>query len=126
MAMDKINRKLDLIMEKLGIDASEFKPKPAPPARKLSAADQQAIDNAPKTPTGTSGPAGTGPRVDANNAPTTASSVPSVPADAVGSVTVETEQPDGDVTVETMDADAAKGNKPGGKPGKSERVNWNS
>lgn len=69
---DRINRKLDLIMEKLGIDASEFKPKPAPRAAKLSAADQQAIDNAPKTPTGASGPVGSGPRVDAaTNAPVT-------------------------------------------------------
>lgn len=109
MATDKVNRKLDLIMEKLGIDASEFKAKPAPRARKLSAAEQQAIDNAPATPTGTSGPVGTGPRVTAQNAPTTASSVP----------------PDA-VAVETMDAGAAQGNPPVNKPGKGERVNWNS
>jgi hypothetical protein len=121
---DRVNRKLDLIMEKLGIDASEFKPKPAPAPRELTASEQQAIDNAPK-PTPVVGP-GRGPRVTAQNAPDTSSSVPPVPADAVGGVTVETQQPDGDVTVQTMDADAAKGNQPSGKPGKSQRVNWNS
>jgi hypothetical protein len=138
MAMDKalkrIEAKLDALLTRSGMTEKEIGEivdsrmvnmldRVAEP-RKLTPAEQQAIDNAPK-PTPVVGP-GRGPRVTATNAPDTSSSVPRVPADAVGSVTVETQQPDGDVTVQTMDADAAKGNKPGGKPGKSERVNWNS
>jgi hypothetical protein len=105
MAQDRINRKLDLIMEHLGIDTSEFTPRPAPP-RKLTPQEQQAIDNAPRpTPiTDTQ----RGPRVTAQNAPDTSSSVPVVPADAVGTVTVETRQPDGKTEVTTKPASEAK------------------
>lgn len=108
MAMDRINRKLDLIMEKLGVDTSEFDPKPAP-ERKLTKAEQQAIDNAPKTPVAQESMDAA--RTTETGAPSTKSStppVPAVPKDAVGSVTVETKQPDGDTTVKTMPAEQAK------------------
>lgn len=107
MAMDRINRKLDLIMEKLGVDTSEFEPKPAP-ERKLTKAEQQAIDNAPKTPVAQESMDAA--RTTETGAPDTKSSVPPVPKDAVGTVTIETEQPDGKTTVETKPASKVKVN----------------
>lgn len=118
----RIEAKIDALLDKAGIKPDEVVDPMATGARaprKLTAADQQAIDNAPATPAVELDKTNRPPRVDAaTNAPDTSSSVP---PDAVGQVTVETQQPDGDTTVKTMPANAAKG-----KPGKSEKVNWNS
>lgn len=106
--LSRMEAKLDALLDKAGIKASEFEATATTTAqpRKLTPAEQQAIDNAPKTPIGATPPAVTGARTDANNAPVTPT--PPVPPDAVGSVTVETREPDGDVSVQTMDADNAK------------------
>jgi hypothetical protein len=113
MAMDKafrrIEAKIDALLKERGIHARDIDWGPETPARaprELTAAEQQAIDNAPK-PTPVAGPP-RGPRVTAQNAPDTSSSVPVVPADAVGTVTIETTQPDGKTTVDTMPASEAK------------------
>lgn len=72
----RIEAKLDAVLDKLNVEYKEPKPKAAAPV-KLSAAEQQAIDNAPKTPTGASEPAVTGPRVEATtNAPVTPAASP--------------------------------------------------
>lgn len=117
MAADKqlrrLERKIDALLEASNVDPTEFEQDDTPnrgQARKLTAAEQQAIDNAPKAEA-TLPPETAGPRVTAQNAPDTSSSVPAVPSDAVGSVTVETKEPDGDVTVNTMPASEAKGRK---------------
>lgn len=95
-----IEAKLDALLDKAGIKPEDVVPEtPAPEPRKLTAAEQQAIDNAPK-PTPVAGQE-RGPRVTAQNAPDTSSSVP---PDAVGKVTVETKQPSGDTTVKTVPA----------------------
>jgi hypothetical protein len=114
MAADKMMRrieaKLDALLEKSGVDMAQFDdiaPVNRGQERKLTAAEQQAIDNAPKAEA-TVPEAQAGPRVAAQNAPDTSSSVPQ---DAVGTVTVETKEPDGDVSVQTMPADKAKGKK---------------
>jgi predicted ribonuclease toxin of YeeF-YezG toxin-antitoxin module len=109
----RFEAKLDALLKAQNVEFEEAKTRSAPEP-KLSAADQQAIDNAPNTPIGSNGPQTSPTRTDANNAPSTDSSVP---ADAVGTVTVETEQPDGTTTVDTVDT--AKAAKP-------KRVNWNS
>lgn len=80
MAQDKmlmqINAKLDALLEKAGLKPDDIEA--ASPRgyggrveRKLTEAEQQAIDNAPKTPVGANGPVGRGPRVNAMNAPVT-------------------------------------------------------
>lgn len=87
----RIEAKLDALLDKAGIDSAKFEQ--APPAlrrRTLTAAEQQAIDNAPK-PTPVQEPE-RGPRVTVTNAPSVASSVP---PNAVGSVTVEKKEPSG-------------------------------
>lgn len=112
MAMDKvwkaINRKLDLIMDELGIvddEANEDDGKVATRApRELTAAEQQAIDNAPKAEASVP-PEQRGPRVTQENAPDTSLSVP---PDAEGNVTVETKQTDGTTTTQTTTAAAAR------------------
>lgn len=111
MALDKryreINRKLDLLLEKAGIDPNEGATEtPAPQPRELTAAEQQAIDNAPK-PTPVAGPVGP-MRMTVTNAPDTSSSVPSVPQGAVGDITIETRQPDGKTEVTTKPASEVK------------------
>lgn len=82
--LSRIEAKIDLLLKKQGMSEKEVSeavvkslesiaaPRPAP---KLSAAEQQAIDNAPKTPTGANGPVGTGPRVDAATPAAAASTV---------------------------------------------------
>lgn len=114
MAMDKINReinrKLDLILDKLGIkdEANQFDDGLIVTTfrkREVTPQEQDAIDNAPKAEASVP-PAERGPRVTQQNAPDTSSSVP---RDAVGSVTVETKQPSGKTSVETKPASAVKG-----------------
>lgn len=78
MAQDKqlsrIEAKLDALLEKGGLKPTDYAAPvttSARPPRPLTAVEQQAIDNAPKTPTGANGPADQ-PRVDqATNAPST-------------------------------------------------------
>lgn len=80
--MARIEAKLDALLEKQGIKPADFDA--ARPtgyggraAPKLSAAEQQAIDNAPETPTGANAPAMAGARVDAaTNAPLTPAAQP--------------------------------------------------
>jgi hypothetical protein len=76
--MDKLTRieaKLDALLTKQGIKPeSVIKEPPAPKPVPLTAAEQQAINNAPK-PTPPVGPQ-RGPRVTPLNAPSTASSTP--------------------------------------------------
>lgn len=77
MAQDKMlltmNAKLDALLEKAGLKPADFEERATPVApRKLSAEEQQAIDNAPATPVGANGPVGTSARTDAaTNAPLT-------------------------------------------------------
>lgn len=105
MAADKLYRrleaKIDALLGKAGIDPADFGDSaPAPrEERTLTAAEQQAIDNAPK-PTPVPQPA-VPRRTTTTNAPDTSSSVPK---DAVGSVTVETKTPNGKTKVETKPA----------------------
>lgn len=67
--LSRIEAKLDALLDKMNVEYKEPTAKPATP-RKLSAAEQQAIDNAPATPVGASGPAEAMPRADATtNAP---------------------------------------------------------
>lgn len=120
-SLTRIEAKLDALLEKQGIkpaDFAETKTAAAPAPRELTELEQQAIDNAPKTPVAEP-PATRGPRVTATNAPDTSSSVPttpvvprreasSVPPEAVGSVTVETKEPGGHLSVDTMSADEAR------------------
>lgn len=69
--LSRIEAKLDALLDKMNVEYKEPTPKPPTP-RKLSAEEQQAIDNAPATPVGASGPAEAMPRVDATtNAPVT-------------------------------------------------------
>lgn len=96
MAMDKLYRrleaKIDALLEKNGLKPADFNDAPAPArTRELTAAEQQAIDNAPKAEASVP-PQEQGPRVTAQNAPDTSSSVPSAPRDAVGNGTVETKR----------------------------------
>lgn len=127
MATDKwvarLEAKLDALLEKAGIKPDDVKgaTPAAPRARRLTAAEKEAIANAPKTPTADElNPPARAPRVTAQNAPDTSSSVPKAdstddtakaPPDAVGSVTVETEEPDGDMTVDTRPASAVRGKR---------------
>jgi hypothetical protein len=110
MAADKLYKrleaKIDALLEKSGVDMAQFEEADTNrgQARKLSAAEQDAINNAPKAEATIPADA-RGPRVTAQNAPDTSSSVPQ---DAVGTVTVETRAPDGNVTVDTVRADDAK------------------
>lgn len=112
----RLEAKLDALLEKSGIDMAQFEqaePANRGQARKLTAQEQDAINNAPKAES-TIPPQEKGPRVTQQNAPDTSGSTPPtprVPSDAVGSVTVETKEPDGDVTVDTMPANDAKGKK---------------
>lgn len=77
----RIEAKLDALLKKNNIkpeDVEVTKQSAAQAAPKLSAAEQQAIDNAPKpTPPPV---AAQGPRVTATNAPSVASSVPKATA----------------------------------------------
>jgi hypothetical protein len=81
MSVEKWQQRFEAKLDAL-LEASKLKPAdfdntttaPAAPA-KLSAADKQAIDNAPKTPIGAAGPEPTALRVDANNAPATPAAV---------------------------------------------------
>jgi hypothetical protein len=113
MAADKLYKrleaKIDALLEKSGVDMAQFEEADTNrgQARRLSAAEQDAINNAPKAEATIPADA-RGPRVTAQNAPDTSSSVPTVPSDAVGTVTVETREPDGNVTVDTVRADDAK------------------
>lgn len=73
MAQDKLllrlEAKLDALLKQAGIDPDSIEGTPirVPITRKLTPAEQQAIDNAPKpTP---AQPVQNGPRTDANNAP---------------------------------------------------------
>lgn len=80
----RIEAKLDAILKALKVKPEEYEvPTPAAQAApKLSAAEQQAIDNAPKpTPPPV---AAQGPRVTATNAPSVASSVPPKKPDETG------------------------------------------
>lgn len=107
----RIEAKLDALLEKSGLKPDEIvepMSTASRPAHKLTKQEQQAIDNAPATPVAAP-PASKGPRVTATNAPDTSSSVPAVPSDAVGNVTVETKQPSGNVSVDTMPASRTKG-----------------
>jgi hypothetical protein len=110
MAADKLYKrleaKIDALLEKSGVDMAQFEEADTNrgQARKLSAAEQDAINNAPKAEATIPADA-RGPRVTAQNAPDTSSSVPQ---DAVCTVTVETRAPDGNVTVDTVRADDAK------------------
>lgn len=109
-ALARIEAKLDALLKEHNIKPDEVTAAatPAPrAARQLTAAEQQAIDNAPKTPIGANGPADAAPRTDAaTNAPNTGSSVP---ADAEGPLTIETTQPDGSTSTTI---------KPAGRMGK--------
>jgi hypothetical protein len=108
--MRRLERKIDALLEASNVDMAQFETDDTPnrgQARKLTAAEQDAINNAPKAEA-TIPETVAKPRVTAQNAPDTSSSVPKVPADAVGSVTVETQEPDGDVNVDTMPASEAK------------------
>lgn len=84
MAMDKqfrrLEAKIDALLKKNGVDPAQFteQAQAARPSRELSAAEQQAIDNAPKAEASIA-PTEQGPRVTNQNAPSIASSVP--PAD---------------------------------------------
>lgn len=75
--LQRIEAKLDALLKKQGIKPEDvIKTPPAPKPVPLTAAEQQAIDNAPK-PTPVRGPVGSGPRVDpSTNAPTVATSTP--------------------------------------------------
>lgn len=75
--MARLERKIDMILDKLNLDYEEPAAKPVAPP-KLDAAEQQAIDNAPATPVGANAPAMAGARVDAaTNAPVTPAAQPS-------------------------------------------------
>lgn len=89
MALDKwqtrFEAKLDALLKKHDLKPADFADTAAAAAAapKLTPEEQQAIDNAPKTPTGANGPVGNRPRVNAaTNAPDTSSSVPASPAKA--------------------------------------------
>jgi hypothetical protein len=114
----RLEAKLDALLEKSGIDLAQFDAQPTREARELTPQEQDAINNAPKVTVVPD--VVRGPRVTAQNAPDVSSSVPKVPADAVGSVTVETRQPGGGVDVKTVPA--SKGKKGNVTPA----VNWNS
>lgn len=108
--VSRLEAKIDALLEKAGIHARDIDWGPEPAtrqARELTAAQQQAIDNAPATPAAAP-PATKGPRVTQENAPDTSSSVPTAPQGAVGSVTVETKEPDGGTKVDTKPASQAK------------------
>lgn len=83
MATDKwvarLEAKLDALLEKNGLKPADYEDmatSPSPAPRKLTEAEQQAIDNAPKAEA-TIPPQGRGARMTAENAPDTSSSVPS-------------------------------------------------
>lgn len=111
--LQRIEAKLDALLKEHSIKPEDVKVA-APAARApapLTPQQQAAIDNAPKTPTGSSGPAANAPRVEAStNAPVTPT--PPVPPEAIGPVTVETTQADGTTTVQTKDAGARHMSKP--------------
>lgn len=109
MSMDKnlarIEAKLDALLEENGLKPEDYAAPVTTGARaprELTAAEQQAIDNAPKTPVGAQGP--TNPAAT----PPPATPTAPVPADAVGTVTVETQQPDGTTRTQTMPASEAR------------------
>jgi hypothetical protein len=111
----RLEAKLDALLANANIDMAQFDDtetkQPTRAARELTAQEQDAINNAPKTPAAEPDTP-RGPRVTAQNAPDTSTSVPTVPSDAVGTVTVETKETDGDVSVDTMPAsDAKRGRK---------------
>src|SRR5687767_3060536 len=118
MATDKwvarLEAKLDALLEKSGVDMAQFDNTSTTTTnggrgeRELTALEQQAIDNAPKAEATVPPADARTQRTTATNAPDTSSSTPPVPADAEGSVTVETTQPDGDTNVRTMSADTAR------------------
>lgn len=108
--LSRIEAKIDLLLKKQGMSEKEvgeavgrlLSAAVAPAPRKLSAEEQQAVDNAPATPVGASGPAETMPRVDATtNAPVTPAAAP-----------------------HGMGGKAAGDDKPKGKA--KPAVNWNS
>lgn len=129
MSMDKnlrrLEAKLDALLEDAGLDPAEFGEtqegkEAARPPRELTAAEQQAVDNAPATPAATP-PERKGPRVTQENAPDTSSSVPKeaaggklqaagTEADSPASSQQPTasSQQDGDTKVETKPASQAK------------------
>lgn len=112
MAQDKqlarLEAKLDALLEKSGLDPEDFGPSggktPPRQAAKLTAAQQQAIDNAPKyVEAKATGSATQGvPETPPANQPAT------VPPDAVGDVTVQTTEPSGEKKVETKPASRVK------------------
>lgn len=74
--MTRLERKIDMILDKLSVKYEEPEVKPVA-APKLSELDQQAIDNAPATPAGVNAPAMMGARMDATtNAPVTPAAQP--------------------------------------------------
>lgn len=83
MAQDKVlsrlEAKIDALLDKAGIDRAQFEASGlaygARSERALTPQEQEAIDNAPDAPA-TVPPAEAGPRVTAQNAPDTRSSVP--------------------------------------------------
>lgn len=122
MAQDKqlsrIEAKLDALLEESGVDPADFGESggkaPARQPRQLTAAEQQAIDNAPKhieaKVAGATPP--TPPAPEQAPAPSTP-----VPSEAVGQVTVVTEQPDGKTTTQTKPVSEVKGES--GRGGKA-------
>lgn len=103
--LSRIEEKLNALLEKQGIAVAGYEQSAAKAAsrapRELTLAQQQAIDNAPKhieaKVMGANPPAG--------NAPAQAATVP---PDAVGNVTIETDEPDGDKKVEIKPASEVK------------------
>jgi hypothetical protein len=68
----RIEKKLDALLEEAGLDPREFSASANPAQqRKLSAAEQEAIDNAPATPIASDIPDEKPQRVNTMNAPIT-------------------------------------------------------
>lgn len=138
--LNRIEAKLDALLDAAGIELTDdmLVGQASPKPRELTDAQKQAIANAPKhipakgpglaqrthpvtnapvTPTAPAPKADSG--VDADDGPDddappdNADPNAQVPDDAVGNVTVETKEPDGDLEVETIPA--APTGKPGGR-----------
>lgn len=130
----RLEAKIDALLQHAGLDPATIQGdvEMRPPTPALTEAEKAAIANAPATPVAVE--RAPGPRVDpitnapvtpafapppdpVTNAPSTPSASPAtapvedsaaIPPEAEGSVTVETEQPSGETTVETVTAPPRK------------------
>lgn len=110
MAVDKvllrIEAKLDALLKEAKLDPAKFGGEAGKgtrrPAPKLTQAQQEAIDNAPK-------------HVEARPIATQPTPPPPAPPEAVGQATVLTEQPDGKTTTQTKPVSAVGESSKSGK-----------